>query len=95
MKIRFSLFILSVQFLEVVLNLNVSKVLNFMIMQKMGLDSEETRILEEHKRLLEEVPDMELTEKTKKLRQACFKANYKNKRSLAKVLTLHSQKSSC
>lgn len=55
------------------------------IMQKMGLDGNEIRMLEEHKRLLEEVPDMELTEKTKKLRQACFKANYKNKRSLARV----------
>ncbi|XP_059435270.1 protein RKD4 [Corylus avellana] len=39
-------------------------------------------MLEEHKRLLEILPDMELTQRTKKLRQACFKANYKKRRSL-------------
>ncbi|XP_022737066.1 protein RKD4-like [Durio zibethinus] len=39
--------------------------------------------LEEHKRMLEKLPDLELTERTKKLRQACFKANYKKRRSLA------------
>jgi hypothetical protein len=40
-------------------------------------------MLEEHKRLLERLPDMELTERTKRLRQACFKANYMKRRSLA------------
>jgi hypothetical protein len=39
-------------------------------------------MLEEHKRLLEILPDMQLTQRTKKLRQACFKANYKKRRSL-------------
>ncbi|WOL20448.1 hypothetical protein Cni_G29253 [Canna indica] len=36
--------------------------------------------LEEHKRLMEENPEMQMTERTKKLRQACFKANYKRRR---------------
>ena len=49
----------------------------------MGLDSDEIMMLEEHKRLLEEAPNLELNDKAKRLRQACFKANYKNKRSLA------------
>lgn len=47
----------------------------------MGLTNE-IMMLEEHKRILEVKPDMELTEKTKKLRQACFKANYKKRRYL-------------
>lgn len=50
-------------------------------MQEMGLTNE-IMMLEEHKSLLEVLPDMELTEKTKKLRQTCFKANYKKRRSL-------------
>ncbi|KAL5567751.1 hypothetical protein UlMin_024326 [Ulmus minor] len=50
--------------------------------KKMGL-KKEIMMLEEQKRLLEEVPNMEMTEQAKKLRQACFKATYKNKRSLA------------
>ena len=49
----------------------------------MGLSSHEITMLEEQQRLVEEAPDMELTERAKKLRQACFKANYKSKRSLA------------
>lgn len=40
----------------------------------------EADILEDHKRLLEILPDTELTEEIKRLRQACFKANYKKKR---------------
>ena len=39
--------------------------------------------LEEHRRKLQVVPEMELSEETKKLRQACFKANYKKRRALA------------
>ncbi|KAE8705275.1 Protein RKD1 [Hibiscus syriacus] len=50
--------------------------------KELGL-SNEIEVLEEHQRMLEKVPDMELTERTKKLRQACFKANYKKRRSLA------------
>ncbi|KAL6493128.1 hypothetical protein OROGR_032887 [Orobanche gracilis] len=37
-------------------------------------------ILEQEKRQLEDIPDKELEEKTKRLRQACFKANYKKRR---------------
>ncbi|XP_008234884.2 PREDICTED: protein RKD4 [Prunus mume] len=47
----------------------------------LGLTNE-LKMLEEQKRLLEQLPDMELTERAKKLRQASFKANYKMKRSL-------------
>lgn len=34
--------------------------------------------------MLEEVPDMQLEDKTKKLRQACFKANYKKRKLMGK-----------
>ncbi|KAJ1401612.1 RWP-RK domain [Sesbania bispinosa] len=37
-------------------------------------------ILEKEKKMLEEMPDLELEENTKRLRQACFKANYKKRR---------------
>ena len=40
--------------------------------------------LEEHRILIKQEPDAELTDGTKKLRQACFKANYKKKKALAK-----------
>ncbi|KAF5731265.1 putative RWP-RK domain-containing protein [Tripterygium wilfordii] len=49
--------------------------------KELGLTNEVT-VLEEHKRLVEELPDLELTERTKRLRQACFKANYKKRRFL-------------
>lgn len=52
-------------------------------MKKMGMDKEDIMMLEEQKRLLEETPNLELTLKAKRLRQACFKANYKNKRAIA------------
>lgn len=44
-------------------------------------------ILEQERKLMEEMPDIQLEEKTKKLRQACFKANYK-KRKLSEVVDL-------
>ncbi|KAJ8554289.1 hypothetical protein K7X08_024967 [Anisodus acutangulus] len=50
--------------------------------KEMGLTSE-VEMLEEHQRMLEKIPEMELTERTKKLRQACFKANYKKRRAMA------------
>ncbi|KAG4207202.1 hypothetical protein ERO13_A03G051800v2 [Gossypium hirsutum] len=50
--------------------------------KELGLTNEIV-MLEEHQRMLEKVPDLELTDRTKKLRQACFKANYKKRRSLA------------
>ncbi|XP_040987633.1 protein RKD1-like [Juglans microcarpa x Juglans regia] len=37
-------------------------------------------ILEREKKLLEEIPDMQLEDNTKRLRQACFKANYKKRK---------------
>lgn len=40
------------------------------------------QILEEQKKLMEESPGTELDEKTKRLRQACFKANYKKRRQM-------------
>ncbi|MQL83793.1 hypothetical protein Taro_016293 [Colocasia esculenta] len=42
----------------------------------------EVETLEEHKRLMEMMPEMQLSERTKKLRQACFKANFKKRRAL-------------
>ncbi|XP_010912244.2 protein RKD1 [Elaeis guineensis] len=44
----------------------------------------ELETLEEHRRLMEENPLIELTEGTKKLRQACFKAHFKKRRALQK-----------
>ncbi|CAI9112073.1 OLC1v1012448C1 [Oldenlandia corymbosa var. corymbosa] len=41
---------------------------------------EAIKLLEREKKLLEEVPDMQLEDKTKRLRQACFKANYKKRK---------------
>ena len=38
------------------------------------------RELEEQKKLMEEMPGTELADRTKRLRQACFKANYKKRR---------------
>lgn len=37
-------------------------------------------ILEREKKMLEEIPDLQLEDNTKRLRQACFKANYKRRR---------------
>ncbi|XP_068666643.1 uncharacterized protein [Aristolochia californica] len=44
---------------------------------------EEIERLEEHMKLMEKRPELQLTEETKKLRQACFKANYKKRRLVA------------
>ncbi|MED6154584.1 Protein rkd1, partial [Stylosanthes scabra] len=40
-------------------------------------------ILEKEKKLLEEMPDIQLEDNTKRLRQACFKANYKKRKLMA------------
>ncbi|OIW19386.1 hypothetical protein TanjilG_16859 [Lupinus angustifolius] len=50
--------------------------------KEMGL-SEEIAMLEQHREMLEKLPHLELTKETKKLRQACFKANYKKRRCFA------------
>lgn len=38
-------------------------------------------MLEYEKKLMEETPDLKLMEKTKRLRQACFKAKYKRRKN--------------
>ncbi|KAM0936785.1 putative transcription factor Nin-like family [Dioscorea sansibarensis] len=40
-------------------------------------------ILEQEKKMMEKEPGLQLEEKTKRLRQACFKANYKKRRLMA------------
>uniref|UniRef100_A0A7N0U2G1 RWP-RK domain-containing protein n=1 Tax=Kalanchoe fedtschenkoi TaxID=63787 RepID=A0A7N0U2G1_KALFE len=49
--------------------------------KELGLEKE-IQMLEEHRMTVEKMPHVELTEKTKKLRQACFKANYKKRRQV-------------
>ncbi|GAB4860748.1 hypothetical protein Ancab_035911 [Ancistrocladus abbreviatus] len=50
---------------------------------------EAVEILERERSLMEEIPDMQLEDQTKRLRQACFKANYK-KRRLLNIMDSHS-----
>ncbi|XP_002865951.2 protein RKD4 [Arabidopsis lyrata subsp. lyrata] len=59
------------------------KSLNSLIknLKSVGME-EEVKNLEEHRVLIEQEPDAELSDGTKKLRQACFKANYKRRKSL-------------
>lgn len=40
--------------------------------------------LEEEKKKMEEIPDLKLADNTKRLRQACFKANYKKRKTMGK-----------
>ncbi|CAH8339919.1 unnamed protein product [Eruca vesicaria subsp. sativa] len=42
-------------------------------------------ILEAEKKMIEEFPDLEFEDKTKRLRQACFKANFKRRRHLSSM----------
>ncbi|XP_066374808.1 uncharacterized protein [Miscanthus floridulus] len=59
------------------------------VLQEAGkaVDEEQLRavveMLQQEKQLLEQRPYVQLDEKTKRLRQACFKANYKKRRLLA------------
>ncbi|XLT55821.1 hypothetical protein HN873_048425 [Arachis hypogaea] len=48
----------------------------------MSLDNE-NGVLEQETKMLEQVTEMKLTQETKKLRQACFKVNYKRRKFLA------------
>ncbi|OWM90410.1 hypothetical protein CDL15_Pgr014713 [Punica granatum] len=48
-----------------------------------GKMKEVVTILEREKKLMEELPDLDLEDKTKRLRQACFKANYKKRKLVA------------
>ncbi|KAL6497391.1 hypothetical protein OROGR_029320 [Orobanche gracilis] len=52
---------------------------------KEGKLKEYLQILEEEKKLLEEIPDMQLEDTTKRLRQAFFKANYKKRKLMGVV----------
>lgn len=47
--------------------------------------SEAIEILEGERKLLEEIPDAQLEDNTKRLRQACFKANYKKRKLMGTV----------
>lgn len=54
-------------------------------MKEGGLESAEKLryaidALEREKKVVEEMPDMQLEDGTKRLRQACFKANYKKRK---------------
>ena len=53
-------------------------------------------LLEREKKLVEEAPDIQLDDTTKRLRQACFKANYK-KRKLRTMMDIsdHDHKKFC
>lgn len=68
--------------------------MNWIILQELGkVEGEESEpklreaidILERERKLLEEMPDMQLEKKTKRLRQACFKANYKKRKLMGMV----------
>lgn len=64
--------------------------------QKKGAEGrlkEAIDVLEQERKLMEEVPDMQLEDKTKRLRQACFKASYK-KRKLTGMVDSHTSSSS-
>ncbi|KAK4437060.1 protein RKD2 [Sesamum alatum] len=50
-----------------------------------GKLKESVQILEEQKKLMEEIPDLQLEDKTKRLRQACFKANYKKRKLMGMI----------
>ncbi|XLU48613.1 hypothetical protein S245_043427 [Arachis hypogaea] len=43
----------------------------------------EVGVLEQETKMLEQVPEMKLTQETKKLRQVCFKVNYKRRKLFA------------
>ncbi|GLU12379.1 hypothetical protein SLE2022_290640 [Rubroshorea leprosula] len=43
---------------------------------------EAIEVLEMEKKMLEQAPDLQLEDKTKRLRQACFKANYKKRKMM-------------
>lgn len=57
---------------------------------------EAVEMLEQEKKVMEDLPDMQLENKTKRLRQACFKANYKKRKiiSMNHPVMMESQSSS-
>ena len=46
---------------------------------------EAIEVLEQERKLMEEMPDLQLEDKTKRLRQAYFKANYKKRKLMGMV----------
>lgn len=46
---------------------------------------ESLEILEQEKKLMEEIPDLKLEDRTKRLRQAFFKANYKKRKLMGRI----------
>ncbi|KAK7330354.1 hypothetical protein VNO77_24546 [Canavalia gladiata] len=52
-------------------------------------------ILEKEKKLLEEMPDIDLGDNTKRLRQACFKANYKKRKLIGSDRTIDTTDEYC
>ncbi|KAJ7978432.1 RWP-RK domain-containing protein [Quillaja saponaria] len=68
---------------------------NVQELEKEGEESEEKlknaiEILEREKKLLEEMPDLQLEDHTKRLRQACFKANYKKRKIMGENMAYQS-----
>lgn len=69
-------------------------------LQREGEGSEERlreaiEILERERKLIEERPDLEMEDTTKRLRQACFKANYKKRKLMGTMMGPMVSTSSC
>ncbi|EPS64185.1 hypothetical protein M569_10596, partial [Genlisea aurea] len=68
--------------------------------QELGRDEdregvrESVQVLEQEKKLMEVIPDLQLEDKTKRLRQACFKANYKKRKLMIESSSSSSSSSS-
>ena len=65
-----------------------------------GQESEEKlrdalEILAKEKKRLEEMPDLQLEDNTKRLRQACFKANYKKRKLMVSSMESECTRSEC
>ncbi|CAA2971829.1 Hypothetical predicted protein [Olea europaea subsp. europaea] len=52
------------------------------------------QILEQERKLMEEVPNLQLADKTKRLRQACFKVNYKKRKLMVGMPSMISKSKS-
>ncbi|KAE8707414.1 Protein RKD1 [Hibiscus syriacus] len=60
-----------------------------------GKVREAVEVLERERKMLEEMPDMNMGSDTKRLRQACFKANYKKRRPLSSAVAVTASQSQC
>lgn len=64
-------------------NLNLSNLFKQELKKSSGNGAEEViELLEKEKKKMEEKPDLQLKDDTKRLRQSCFKANYKKRKTL-------------